>query len=177
MTLMLTSVLAILLSQRWSLYEKQLLNKFHSPAHRSDLTLNVLQTMTVADIHRNNNHVNILPEDMTLAQLKRFLTGSRESFFPVVDDDFHLRGILAIRDLREVIFEDSLHVLVVVDEVVSPPISVAFEESLYSVLVKFMRTKYGQIPIEDKELGVIGILKFTDLMEAYHQEIQKLKES
>jgi chloride channel protein, CIC family len=175
--LMLTSVVAILLSQRWSLYEKQVLNKFHSPAHRSDLTINLLQTLKVADIHRNINHVTILPEDMTLAQLKRLLTKSRESFFPVVDEDFHLRGILAIRELREVIFEDSLHDLVVVGEVVSPPISVDLEESLYSVLVKFMRTKYGQIPIEDKALGVIGILKFTDLMEAYHQEIQKLKES
>lgn len=175
--LMLTSVVAILLSQRWSLYEKQVLNKFHSPAHRLDLTFNLLQTLKVADIHRNKNPVTILPEDMTLAQLKRLLTKSRESFFPVVDDDFHLRGILAIRDLREVIFEDSLHDLVVVGEVVSPPISVALEESLYSVLVKFMHTKYGQIPIEDEELGVIGILKFTDLMEAYHQEIQKLKES
>ena len=174
--LMLTSVVAILLSQRWSLYEKQVLNKFHSPAHRSDLTLNVLQTLKVADIHRDNNYVTILPEDMTLAQLKRFLTKSRESFFPVVDENFHLRGILAIRELREVIFEDSLHDLVVVGEVASPPISVAPEESLYAVLLKFVRSKYGQIPIEDAELGVIGMLKFTDLMEAYHSEIQKLKE-
>ena len=173
--LMLTSVVAILLSQRWSLYEKQLLNKFHSPAHRADLTLNVLQTMTVADIHQNNNYVTILPQDMTLAQLKRFLTRSRESFFPVVDDNFHLRGVLAVRDLREVIFEDSLHDLLVIGEVVSPPISVSLQDSLYDVLIKFLRSKYGQIPIEDHELGVIGILKFTDLMEAYHQEIKKLK--
>ena len=98
--LMLTSVVAILFSQRWSLYEKQVLNKFHSPAHRSDLTINLLQTLKVADIYRKQDHVTILPEDMTLAQLKRFLTKNRESFFPVVDENFHLQGILAVRELR-----------------------------------------------------------------------------
>ncbi len=173
--LMLTSVVAILCSQRWSLYEKQVLNKFHSPAHRSQLTINLLQTLKVADIHRQNDHTTILPEDMTLAQFKRFLTKSRESFFPVVNEDFRLRGILAIRDLREIIFEDSLHDLVVVGEVASPSISVALEDSLYEALLKFLRSRYGQIPIEDEKSGVIGVLKFEDLMEAYHREIQKLK--
>ena len=173
--LMLTSAVAILLSQRWSLYEKQVLNKFHSPAHRSDMTLNVLQAVRVADFHDKTSPATILPQDMTLAQLKRFLTKSRESFFPVVDDDFHLRGILAIRDLREIIFEDSVHDLVVIGEVVSPPISISLEDSLYDVLIKFLRSRHGQIPIEDPSIGVIGVMKFTDLMEAYHSEIQKLK--
>jgi len=135
----------------------------------------LLQTLKVADIHRQNEHTTILPEDMTLAQFKRFLTKSRESFFPVVNEDFRLRGILAIRDLREIIFEDSLHDLVVVGEVASPSISVALEDSLYEALLKFLRSRYGQIPIEDEKSGVIGVLKFEDLMEAYHREIQKLK--
>lgn len=173
--LMLTSVVAILLSQHWSLYEKQLLNKFHSPAHRSDLTLNVLQTMSVADVHQTNSPVKVLSEDMTLAQLKRFLAGSRESFFPVVDGNSRLRGVLAVRDLREVIFEDSLNDLLVIGEVVSPPISVTLQDSLYDVLIKFTRSKYGQIPIVDDQSEVIGMLRYTDLMEAYHLEIQKLK--
>jgi CIC family chloride channel protein len=43
--IMFTSVVAILLSQRWSLYEKQVLNKFHSPAHRSDRVINPTTTV------------------------------------------------------------------------------------------------------------------------------------
>jgi chloride channel protein, CIC family len=37
------------------------------------------------------------------------------------------------------------------------------------------QTGYGQIPIENKESGVIGILRLEDLMDSYHQQIQNLK--
>ena len=85
--IMFTSVVAILLSQHWSLYEKQVLNKFHSPAHRSDRVINILQELSVKDVHHPDASVTILPEDMTFGQLRRLITVSRESIFPVVNDD------------------------------------------------------------------------------------------
>jgi CIC family chloride channel protein len=174
--LMFTSVVAILLSQRWSLYEKQVLNKFHSPAHRSDTVINILQTRKVKDVYRQNTAVAILPADMRFSQLKRFMTKTRESFFPVVDDSFRLQGILSLPHLREVIFEESLMDLLVVGELALPAVSVSPEDNLYDALVVFLQSCYGQIPIEDKELGVIGVLKLEDLMETYHCEIQNLRE-
>ncbi len=175
--LMFTSVVAILLSQKWSLYEKQLLNKFHSPAHRSDTIINILQTMKVRSVLRKDIPVAFLPEDMTFAALKRFLTKSRESFFPVVDDSYHLRGILCLSDIREIMFEDSLSDLLVVGELASAPVSVKADDNLYDALILFLQTGYGQVPVEDKESGVIGILRLEDLMESYHQQIQTLKEA
>jgi CIC family chloride channel protein len=174
--LMLTSVVAILLSQRWSLYEKQVLNKFHSPAHKGDTTINLLQTKKVKDVYRPSAPIAILPEDMSLTHLKRFITTTRESFFPVVDTSFHLRGILSLPDVREVLFEKSTQDLLLLGDIVSPPVSVAMEDSLYDALVKFLESGYGQIPIENEQTGVVGILSFEDLMEAYHREIQKMRE-
>jgi chloride channel protein, CIC family len=174
--LMFSSVVAILLSQRWSLYEKQVLNKFHSPAHRSDTIVNVLQTMKVNDVYRKDAPVMILPDDMTFGQFKRLFTRTREAFFPVVDEEFRLRGILAARELREVIFEEDVADLLVLGELVSPPVFVETEDNLYDALVVFLQTGYGQIPIIDTETGLLGLLRLQDLMEAYHQEISKLKE-
>lgn len=175
--LMFTSVVAILLSQRWSLYEKQVLNKFHSPAHRSDTVINVLQTMQVREVFDRDAPVVVLPEDMTFEQLKRLLIRTRESFFPVVDDDAHLCGVLAVRNLREVIFEEHVWDLLVVGELASRPVSVDLEDNLYDALLLFLQTGYGQIPIVDKAMGLVGALRLQDLMEAYHQEINKLKET
>lgn len=175
--LMFTSVAAILLSQRWSLYEKQVLNKFHSPAHRSDTVLNILQSMRVKNVYRKEVPVIALPEDMTLAQFKRLFKLTRESFFPVVDEEFHLQGILASGDLREVIFEEDVMDLLVLGELASPPVFVELEESLYEALIVFIRTGYGQIPIIDTESGLVGLLRMEDLMEAYHKEISALRES
>jgi chloride channel protein, CIC family len=174
--LMFTSVVAILLSQRWSLYEKQVLNKFHSPAHRSDTVINILQKIRVKDVFNKELPIAILPDDMSLAALKRFLTRSRESFFPVVDSSFHLRGILCLSDLREIMFDEAVSDLLVLGELASAPVSVRLEDNLYDALVLFLRTGYGQIPIEDAESGVIGILRLEDLMENYHHQIQSLKE-
>jgi chloride channel protein, CIC family len=173
--LMFTSVVTILLSQRWSLYEKQVLNKFHSPAHRSDTIINILATMKVRDAFRADLPIAILPEDMSFAALKRFLTKTRESFFAVVDGSYHLRGILCLADLREIMFEEAVCNLLVVGELASAPISIGLDDSLYDALVLFLQTGYGQIPIEDKESGVIGILRLEDLMESYHQQILNFK--
>lgn len=173
--LMLTSVLAVLLSQRWGLYEKQVHNKFHSPAHRADSVINILQTMRVGDVYHKDAPVTILPDDMTFAELKRLMTRTSESFFPVVDEQFRLQGILSIPSLRAILFEESLAELLVVGELATPAVSVRLEESLYDGLIKFLRSGYGQLPIEDEGTGVVGVLRLEELMEAYHREVQRLK--
>ena len=172
--IMFTSVVAILLSQRWSLYEKQVLNKFHSPAHRSDRVINILQELSVKDAHRPDAAVTILPEDMTFGQLRRLITNTRESYFPVVDDRFRLIGILPLPEIRPVIFEESISDLLILRDLVSPPVSVAPDDSLSEALLKFLETGYGRIPIEDNETGVIGMLGLEDLLARYQLELQKL---
>jgi CIC family chloride channel protein len=174
--IMFTSVIAILLSQRWSLYEKQVLNKFHSPAHQSDRVINILKSLTVKEVHNPDVPVTILPEDMTFTQLKRLITNSRDSFFPVVDDDFHLVGILSLPEIRGVIFEESVSDLLILRDLMLPPVSVAPDESLSDALMKFLETGFGRIPIEDKKIGFVGTLGMEDLLARYQEEVQKLDE-
>lgn len=175
--IMFTSVITVLLSQKWSLYEKQLLNKFHSPVHRSDRVVNILKDLSVSDVQRRDAFIAILPEDMVFGQLRRLIATTRESFFPVVDDEFHLTGILSLSEIREVMFEESILDLLVLKDLVLPPVSVAPDDSLSEALLKFLETGFGRIPIEDKELGVVGMLKMQELLARYHQEIEKLENS
>jgi CIC family chloride channel protein len=174
--LMFVSVITVLLSRRWSIYEKQVRNKFTSPAHAGDLTINVLQTMQVREVYNPQRSVIQLPMDMRFKELKRLMTTTRESFFPVVDDDFRLRGILSFPDLRPILFEDSLSDLLVVGELVEEPVAVGLNESLYEALTKFIRTGYGQIPIvDDGQPGrVVGMLSLQELVQAYHRAILRL---
>jgi CIC family chloride channel protein len=168
--LMSTSVIAILLSRGWSLYEKQVLNKFDSPAHRADSIINVLQTLKVEEVYRKDASLNSLPEDMTFAELKRVITKTQESFFPIVNEQFHLRGILSLPDLRPILFEDSLSDILVVGELASDPVSIRLGDSLYDALIKFLDSGYGQIPIIDEDKNLTGMMYLEDLMEAYHRE-------
>jgi CIC family chloride channel protein len=172
--IMFTSVVAILLSQRWSLYEKQVLNKFHSPAHQSDRVIDILRDLTVNEAYRKDAPVAILPEDLSFGQLRRLIATNGESCFPVVDEDFRLTGVLSLRSINTVMFEESVLDLLILRDLISPPVSVTLDESLSDALLKLLETGYERIPIVDKETGVIGMLGVEELLEHYHLEVQRL---
>src|SRR5690606_10315681 len=47
---MWVSTLCFLLCKRWTIYEKQVLSRLESPAHRGDFIVDVLEGMTVRDV-------------------------------------------------------------------------------------------------------------------------------
>jgi CIC family chloride channel protein len=177
--LMFVSVIPVLLSGRWGIYEKQVKNKFASPAHLADLTINVLQTMQVRNVFKPDKPVTMLPMDMRFKEMKRLMTRTRESFFPVVDEEIRLVGILSFPNLRAILFEDSLSELIVVGDLAEKPVSVGLNETLYEALIKFIRSGYGQIPIleeSDRPGRLAGVLSLEELMEAYHQEMIRVEQ-
>jgi len=176
--LMLTCAIPVLLSGRWGIYEKQVKNKFASPAHLTDLTINVLQTMQVRDVYNPHKPVTMLPMDMRLKEMKKLMMRTRESFFPVVDEEIRLVGILSFADLRAILFEEALSELIVVGDLVEKPVGIGLNETLYEALIKFISSGYGQIPIlkDDRPGRLTGVLSLEELMEAYHQEMVRLEQ-
>jgi CIC family chloride channel protein len=175
--LMFVPVISMPLSRRWGIYEKQVRNKFSSPAHLGELTINVLQHMQVREVFSPEKPVTQLPVDMSFKELKRLMIRTRESFFPVVNEDFTLVGVLSFPDLRSILFEDSLSDLIVVGELADEPVAVGLNESLYDALVRFIQSGYGQIPIvrDDHPGELAGVLSLEELMEAYHREMIRLE--
>jgi CIC family chloride channel protein len=171
--LMFVSAIPVILSGRWGIYEKQVKNKFASPAHLADLTINVLQNIQVRDIYRPEKPLTMLPMDMRLKEMKRLMTLTRESFFPVVDEEIRLVGILSFPDMRAILFEDALSDLIVVGDLAEKPVAIGLNETLYEALIKFVRSGYGLLPIlEDERSGrLAGALSLEELMNAYHQEM------
>ncbi len=175
--LMFVSAITVLLSGRWGIYEKQVKNKFASPAHLTELTINVLQTMQVRDVYKPDKAVTMLPMDMRLREVRRLMKRTRDSFFPVVDEEIRLVGILAFPDLRAILFEDALSDLIVVGDLAEKPVAIGLNETLYEALIKFIRSGYGQIPIlsEERPGRLAGIMSLEELMRAYHQEMVRLE--
>ena len=176
--LMFVCAIPVLLSGRWGIYEKQVKNKFASPAHLSDLTINVLQNMQVRDVYNPHKAVTMLPMDMRLKEMKNLMMRTRESFFPVVDEEIRLVGILSFPGLRAILFEEALSELIVVGDLVEKPVAIGLNETLYEALIKFISSGYGQIPIiRDERPGrLTGMLSLAELMEAYHREMLRLEQ-
>lgn len=174
--LMLVSVIAILFNRFSSIYEKQLANKFQSPAHECDLTINVMSEMTVSQVFKPEQAFVKLRSDTRFAELRAVIASTRQYVFPVVDDAQRLIGVLPLKNVRNVMFEDSLSDLVVVGELAAPPVSLTLDQDLNSALVSFLQSGYNQIPVvrfQDGAQQLLGMLSHEDVIAAYHEEVSR----
>ncbi|MCB2192453.1 MAG: chloride channel protein [Deltaproteobacteria bacterium] len=174
--LMLVSVIAILFNRGSSIYEKQVANKFQSPAHEDDLTVNVMEELTVEQVFKPERPFTALPANTPFAGLQKAVATSGQTIFPVTDDDGAFVGLLSFTNVRTVLFEDSLRDLVVVGELSSPPVSLRLGESLYDALLKFLETGYGQLPVAELRQGrqhILGMLDHNEVTAAYHREVSR----
>ncbi len=174
--LMIVSVIAILFNKGSSIYEKQLRNKFQSPAHEGEMTVNVMEDLTVEDVFLPDQPVITLQANNTFAQLQNCISCCNQSLFPVLDNAGRLTGVLPVTNVRKVLFEDSLRDLVVVAELASPPVSLSPDTNLYDALIAFLDCGYSQMPVVAYEEGrqkLLGLLNHEDVISAYHAEVSR----
>ena len=91
--LMLVSILnTALLSSRWTLYEEQVTALVDSPAHQGDFVVDVLEQMYVRDVMDTKRRLDLVPENMPLAEVLKLAAHSDNVYFPVVDTEQKMVG-------------------------------------------------------------------------------------
>ena len=175
--LMLCSAVALVLCDDIHLYENQVENKFASPAHVSDATNNILEGVPVSSVFTPGRST-ILEESVTLKALAHIISGTSELVFPVKNAEGKLTGILALQDVRCVVFEACLHDLVLVKELMRPPVVVHPDMSLYDALMRFIETDLSQLPVVTSERpdAVLGMLGRQHVFTAYSTTLRHLKQ-
>lgn len=175
--LMLCSAVSVLLNRKVSLYENQVENKFESPAHASDATVNLLEGLTVRDcFHRGR--IPTLEEGTTLKALTDVIAGTSVSTFPVRSTEGALTGLLAVQDVRSLLYEDSLFDLVIVRDLMRPLTALAENDDLYTALLRFVDSDLNHIPVVDADDRdrVLGLLNRADLFQAYNDTLKSMRE-
>jgi CIC family chloride channel protein len=176
---MLASALCLVLGRNFSLYEHQVENKFDSPAHAEDATINVLEQMHVEDFY-NPGEVIVVEESTTLKALTDIIANSdTQLYFPVKRDDGWYSGMVSIHNVRNWMFEEGLHDLVVVRDLMTRPVYVRSDYDLYQALLRFVNTDYGQIPVvaQTDTSDIIGLINRDDVFQAYAEAIAEIKGS
>ena len=175
--LMLCSAVALVLCDDIHLYENQVENKFASPAHVADATNNILEGVPVSSVF-TPGRATILEEGVTLRALAHIISGTSELVFPVKNAEGKLTGILALQDVRCVVFEACLHDLVLVKELMRPPVVVHPDMSLYDALMLFIETDLSQLPVATSERpdAVLGMLGRQHVFTAYTTTLRHLKQ-
>ncbi len=175
--LMLTSVLSIFLSKRTSLYENQVENKFESPAHMRDMPLNILDSLFVKDFF-HPGRVIVVEESTTLKAMVDIMANSNALYFPVRNEKDEITGIACMENLRKALFEETLLDLIVVSDVAGKPSTLLPKDTLYTALMQFVDTDYGQIPVihPDDPTVIVGLLHREDVFTAYSRTVTELCE-
>ena len=170
--LMMVSVIALLFTRRWSIYEKQVGDKFNSPAHIGDFTIDVLQDLSVSDAMAADKALITIDASMRFGQYQQLITDTQQNYFPVFNQG-RLVGVVSLASMRSVIFEDALGDVVIVQDMMTDPVTTTPGTNLHDALQLLLESDYEQILVVDPADGnrILGTLRQEGIIGAYHSEI------
>jgi CIC family chloride channel protein len=173
--LMLVSAISYLLLGKTSLYEKQLVTRLASPAHMGEFARGLLERALVREAVIPRKVITI-PEGMNFGELIKVVTGSPDTYFPVVDEHGKMTGILSINDIRGVLFEETLAQVIIAKDAATPTVVRAFwDESLQDALDKMALINVNELPVVREEAPdqIIGMIAKRDIISYYHDRSLK----
>ena len=169
--LMLTCITATLLAsalKSGNIYTIKLMRRgiiLHRGRERS-----ILKNITVREVMRNE--VRTIPESTFLSNIIQAFQDFNTSYLEVVNDKDELCGIISFRDIRMVLQEDQLGMLVVAKDVAtSNVVTVSPVEDIETALRRMGQTGVSQLPVVDQEnpKKVIGVIHEKDITAAYNR--------
>lgn len=176
MPLMIVSVisyLTIMLFEPHSLYAMRLAQKGELLTHNKDR--NVL-TLLKMDSVLETDFVTVFPE-MTLGQLVQVISASKRNIFPVIDKDGHLRGILLLDEVRNIMFQPRLYKRFTVEQLMtSPPALLRYDLPMEKVMETFEDTGAWNLPVVDEERRYLGFVSKSKIFNSYRHVLVHFSE-
>nr|MBL0731924.1 chloride channel protein [Desulfobacterales bacterium] len=175
---LLVCSIAYLISQKWTIYKKQVKNKIDSPAHAGEFFVDVLQTIKIKDLMHLVSKVDLIPQNMPFLEFKKYFSNTKQHYFPVMDQDKRLSGIFCSTDIRGVLFSPDIeHLVVMKDIAVSDIIFTTPQDDLNSALHKFTIKNINSLPVvKEDDYGILlGMLNRREVIAFYNQKIEKMK--
>ncbi len=175
---MLAIAAAYMLSgNTFSIYEKQVNNRFSSPAHRGNYIIDVLQEITAGEVFSEKHKVITIHEHTNLAEILEMYETTDQSVFPVVSKEGKYRGFVPIDLLRGFPREPETARLIIAYDIMEKGPAVRPEEDLNRVLQRLMVSGVNELPIVSHEGKVMGLLSRRELLTAYYHRMQEVRKS
>ncbi|MBC8198505.1 MAG: chloride channel protein [Desulfobacterales bacterium] len=175
---LLVCSLSYLAAQKWTIYKKQVKRKIDSPAHTGEFFVDILQTIKVKNLMHLVKKVELIPQDMTFLDFKKYFSETKQHYFPVMDQNERLIGIFSSTDIRSVLFSSDIEHLVLMKDIGASDIIVATQsDDLNTVLQKFTTKNIDSLPVvkDDDHQILIGMLNRREVISFYNQQIQEMK--
>lgn len=166
------SALAFLLGRRFQLYESQVPTRLQSGAHRHELHVDVLRGVRVAEVLATTSPEPIVTvrDTLPLARIVRVFARTTQHYFPVVDADGTMVGILSANDVRQMLDEHGASEIVIASDLATTDVvTVSPTHDLESALQKFVALDVEALPVVDPSAPgrVAAMLSRREVIHAY----------
>lgn len=178
--LMLVSVLAILLSRKWSIYENQVKNKFFSKAHVGDMTIDILESLKVENLSPYRQ-VSIISSHTMYHAGEQFGQKIHASDLVLVDHDNIFAGMVSLRDVHFDNQDPLISNLITLEDIMTPNTpALTPDNNLHEALEFIMRSEFDKVPILESleakgEKVLLGYVLYSDILKKYHEEVNPNK--
>lgn len=176
MPLMIVSVvsyLVIKLFEPHSLYAMRLAQKGELLTHHKDRSvLTLLKMDSVLETDLKTVH-----PDMTLGELVKVIAESHRNIFPVVDDEGHLRGILLLDEVRNIMFQPRLYKRFTVAQLMNSPEAIlTYDMPMEKVMEVFEDTGAWNLPVLDENKKYLGFVSKSKIFNSYRHVLVHFSE-
>jgi len=114
-----------------------------------------------------------IDRNSTLAELVVIISQSNRNFYPVLDADEKLLGVVQLDLIRSLIFKTEMYEKIKVKELMRKPAAVVDEEdTAQSIMKKFDATQLWNLPVI-KDGKYIGFISKSSLLEQYREDLLK----
>ncbi len=171
---MVASVVAYMVTGEYTLYTKQVPTRVESPAHRSEMLIDLLEEVKVEEAMVPAERVTTVSPENTVLDVLRLIERTGYIGYPVIENG-KLVGIITFEDVEKVPVEERGRVRV--RDVMTKKLIVAYpDENLRSALAKIVNHNIGRLLVvpRDDETKLLGILTKGDIIRAYAKVRAKL---
>lgn len=173
--LLLVSAIALVFTRNYSIYENQVRDKFSSPAHIGDMTVDVLASLQVRDAFDPTQELDTVSAEMDFATFREVAANTNATRFPVMRDG-KLVGALDLDSARAVVFDpnEDLGHLLLVQDIMTSAAQVMPDDPLHDVLPVIVGKQHSHLVVvmdPDHEGKPLGFLRYQDILNTYRAEL------
>ena len=134
--------------------------------------MTVMNAVSVRDVMRKD--FTTVPATLHLEALGQMFRTSAWVYFPVLNRDGRMSGIISLNDIRTIILEEELARLVVVGELMTREVITVFpDDTLNRAMELFGLKDIEQMPVVTRKdpRKVVGMIKRQDVIRAYNESV------
>jgi len=136
---------------------------------------NILSSLSVSGL-AEKDHQPLHPDD-SFGDLIRLIQQSEKHIFAVVDANRQLLGVVAMNDIRPMMFQQDLYARTLLKDLIHQPEAVlSNKDTMTKVMREFDATGARFLPVVDENNRFVGFVSRTRLFEEYRSRVAQQKD-